>query len=118
MEKSVRFQLPAKPFQAEHPGRPDIAPGSPEQVGGDGLEGDGPAEDALNQMLGRLEHGFRQRKQFMADAAHELRTPVTALLTSIEVALRQPREAPALTRTLQDCVGDVTAPGAPVQPVP
>jgi signal transduction histidine kinase len=63
--------------------------------------------ERLNQMLARLEDGLRQRKQFMADAAHELRTPVSAMLTSMEVALRRPgRDAASLTQTMNDCVGD------------
>ena len=66
-----------------------------------------PMAERLNQMLGRLEVGLSQRRQFMADAAHELRTPVAALLTSMEVALRRPRDAAALTEVMQQCVGDV-----------
>jgi signal transduction histidine kinase len=66
-----------------------------------------PMAERLNQMLARLEQGLRQRKQFMADAAHELRTPVSALLTSMEVALRRPtRDATSLAQTMNDCIGD------------
>jgi signal transduction histidine kinase len=63
--------------------------------------------ERLNQMLTRLEDGLRQRKQFMADAAHELRTPVSAMLTSMEVAMRRPaRDVASLTQTMTDCIGD------------
>jgi two-component system OmpR family sensor kinase len=65
-----------------------------------------PMADRLNQMLARLEDGLRQRKQFMADAAHELRTPVSAMLTSMEVSLRRPRDVASLTQTMTDCIGD------------
>lgn len=66
-----------------------------------------PMAERLNQMLTRLEDGLRQRKQFMADAAHELRTPVSAMLTSMEVALRRPaRDIGSLTQTMNDCVAD------------
>jgi two-component system heavy metal sensor histidine kinase CusS len=46
---------------------------------------------SFNDMLGRLEDGFRQLSNFSADIAHELRTPVTNLTTETEVALRQAR---------------------------
>jgi signal transduction histidine kinase len=66
-----------------------------------------PMAERLNQMLTRLEDGMRQRKQFMADAAHELRTPVSAMLTSMEVAMRRPaRDVASLTQTMNDCIGD------------
>jgi heavy metal sensor kinase len=45
----------------------------------------------LNDMLGRLDESFRQTRQFSADAAHELQTPLTILKGEIEVALRSPR---------------------------
>lgn len=65
-----------------------------------------PVASRLNEMLGRLERAFAQRKQFLADASHELRTPVAALVTTIEVALRRRRDADELTRTLETCLTD------------
>jgi len=65
-----------------------------------------PVAARLNDMLQRLEQAFSQRKQFLADASHELRTPVAALVTTIEVALRRPREAAELTRVLRTCLSD------------
>jgi signal transduction histidine kinase len=65
-----------------------------------------PLASRLNDMLQRLEQAFSQRKQFLADASHELRTPVAALVTTIEVALRRPREASELTRVLRTCLSD------------
>ena len=40
-----------------------------------------------------IERSMEQMRRFMADAAHELRTPVTILRTRTEVALGQPRDA-------------------------
>ncbi|MFZ5450924.1 MAG: HAMP domain-containing protein [Thermodesulfobacteriota bacterium] len=40
----------------------------------------------LNEMLGRLDDFLRQIRQFSADAAHELQTPLTILKGEIEVA--------------------------------
>jgi signal transduction histidine kinase len=65
-----------------------------------------PVADRLNQMLGRLDLAFAQRKQFLADASHELRTPVAALVTTIEVALRRPRDTAEYVRTLKICLSD------------
>ena len=54
---------------------------------------DGP-EDELwrmgqiyNDMLARLEQSFERERRFSADAAHELRTPVSAILNQAEMAL-------------------------------
>jgi signal transduction histidine kinase len=40
-----------------------------------------------------IERSLLFMRRFMADAAHELRTPITVLRTRAEVALQQPREA-------------------------
>lgn len=41
----------------------------------------------LNEMIDRLYKSFEEMKRFTADAAHDLRTPVTILRTEIEVSL-------------------------------
>ncbi len=45
--------------------------------------------DAYNTMLARLENSFQQASRFSADAAHELKTPLTILQGRIEQALHQ-----------------------------
>jgi heavy metal sensor kinase len=45
---------------------------------------------AFNDLLGRLEAALAQQRQFMADASHELRTPVSVARTAIDVALARP----------------------------
>ncbi len=47
---------------------------------------------ACNEMLARLEAGFRQLSQFSSDLAHELRTPVNILMGQTQVALAQSRD--------------------------
>jgi heavy metal sensor kinase len=61
---------------------------------------------AFNRLLRRLAAAADSQRQFMADASHELRTPVTAARTAAEVTLAQPhrheaeyRDALAIVRT-------------------
>lgn len=48
--------------------------------------------ETINGMLERLEESFRRLSEFSSDLAHELRTPVTNLLTQTQVILSKPRE--------------------------
>lgn len=47
----------------------------------------------LNAMLDRLQDDFRRLSDFSTDLAHDLRTPLTNLMTQTQVALSQPRDA-------------------------
>lgn len=49
--------------------------------------------NTINGMLSRLEDSFRKLSDFSADIAHELRTPVSNLMTQTQVALSKPRTA-------------------------
>lgn len=48
---------------------------------------------SLNGMLARLEDAFARLSQFSSDLAHELRTPISNLMTQTQVALTQARDA-------------------------
>lgn len=46
---------------------------------------------SFNEMLERVDEAFQRISNFSADIAHELRTPVTTLMTQTQVALSQAR---------------------------
>lgn len=47
----------------------------------------------LNRMLDRLQHDFQRLTDFSSDLAHELRTPISNLLTQTQVVLATKRDA-------------------------
>jgi heavy metal sensor kinase len=57
----------------------------------------------LNSTFARLETAFAQQQQFTSDAAHELRTPVSVMLTQTQVALNRERTAPEYRETVEAC---------------
>ena len=71
----------------------------------------GDLAEVLNGLLARLERAFEQQersaaqqRQFMADASHELRTPVAALSSVADVALARPDRSQAELREALDIV--------------
>jgi len=49
--------------------------------------------EAINDLLDRRDDAFEAQRRFTAEAAHELRTPVTSLLGELDVALRESKTA-------------------------
>jgi len=63
-----------------------------------------PIARRLNELLQRLERSFQRERRFVADVAHELRTPLAGMLSTVEVALSQPRDPQGYCAALQDCL--------------
>ena len=57
----------------------------------------------LNDTFARLQASFSRQAQFTADASHELRTPVTVILTETQGALGRERSAAEYRESLEAC---------------
>ncbi len=64
-----------------------------------------PLVQAINDLLTRLDQSIRSQKHFIADAAHQLKTPLAGLRTQAELAQRDldadPPNTPQVRRSLQ-----------------
>jgi heavy metal sensor kinase len=55
---------------------------------------------AFNALLGRVQESVERQQGFTAEASHQLRTPLTALLGQVDVALRRDRDGVEYRRVL------------------
>ena len=60
-----------------------------------------PLVRAINDLLERLDHSIRAQKHFLADAAHQLKTPLAGLRTQAELAQREIDEGQSDPRALK-----------------
>jgi heavy metal sensor kinase len=66
----------------------------------------GELAETLNDMIARLEHSFKQIRQFSGDVSHELKTPLAELKCNAEVALRKERTQEEYQTALQNVIED------------
>ncbi|MBI1374725.1 MAG: hypothetical protein GC159_18555 [Phycisphaera sp.] len=64
-----------------------------------------PVVHRLNDLLARLEAAFLRERTLLADVAHELRTPLAGLRSTLEVSLARPRDAASYRDDLASCLG-------------
>jgi signal transduction histidine kinase len=64
----------------------------------------GQLANLLNSTFSRLDAAFAQQKQFTADAAHELRTPLAVIISETQTALARPRNADEYRETVEACL--------------
>ncbi len=63
--------------------------------------------ETLNAMLARLENALEREREFVADAGHELRTPLALLRTELELALRHAETPEELRDAMRASSGEV-----------
>src|SRR5262245_58409858 len=83
----------AATISATEPGRRLSVPPSRDEISRLG--------ETLNAMLERLEAALERERGFVADAGHELRTPLALLKAELELALRRPRSEGELVEAVR-----------------
>jgi len=63
----------------------------------------GQLASVLNSTFARLEASFIRQQQFTADASHELRTPVTVILSQTQATLARERSPSEYRETIEAC---------------
>jgi signal transduction histidine kinase len=62
----------------------------------------------FNDLLQRLQDALERERQFVSDAGHELRTPLSLLTTELELAIRRPRSNPELIAAIRSALNETT----------
>jgi signal transduction histidine kinase len=63
-----------------------------------------PVVDTLNQLMERVQSTVAREKSFTSDVAHELRTPLAGIRSTLEVALSRPRTADSFRDSMNRCL--------------
>lgn len=63
--------------------------------------------NTINILLNRLEESFDTQGRFIANASHELSTPLTSIFSQLEVSLQKSRDATEYRQVMQSVLEDV-----------
>jgi two-component system, OmpR family, sensor histidine kinase ArlS len=63
--------------------------------------------NTLNSLLNRLQEGFEIQRRFIANASHELSTPLTSISSQLEVFLQKDRQAEQYRQVMESIYQDV-----------
>jgi signal transduction histidine kinase len=66
-----------------------------------------PLTESMTQMLARLESSFVQQREFLGNAAHELKTPVAVLKSTLQSLLQRSRSSEEYRAGLQAALQDL-----------
>ena len=61
----------------------------------------------LNELLNRLQDSFELQRRFISNASHELSTPLTSILSQLEISLQRQREAGEYRTVMHSIYQDV-----------
>jgi signal transduction histidine kinase len=66
-----------------------------------------PLTQAMDRMLTTLQEAFTSQREFVSNAAHELKTPIAVLKSTLQLALQRPREAEEYRAQVREALDDV-----------
>jgi signal transduction histidine kinase len=66
-----------------------------------------PLTQAMTSMLDGLHRAFTQQREFLANAAHELKTPVAVLKSTLQSLLQRPRSSDEYRQGLEEALDDM-----------
>jgi len=79
----------------------------PQVAAGDRPEELVPLTNAMQTMLDGLRESFTQQREFLANAAHELKTPIAILKSTMQSLLQRPRSSEEYKTGLEESLEDV-----------
>jgi signal transduction histidine kinase len=91
---ALRQQIEA--FDESHPSAHFAVPETPSELM--------PIVDQLNSLVERMATALTREQEFAGHAAHELRTPLAGLRSTLEVALSRPRDTAAHVASAEQCL--------------